>query len=594
MSNNKIKNTLLYLSQPKMFFGLGLFLALCIIFWGSNGFASEECAPMGKMAESWRNNCYPCVIVKVLLETFMLACSKAYSVSREAGIKILVVGIMIWIIPFVMKNVSSLTNVEAPNMMNELLKFGFKVIVAYLFITSGIGTLIGYAVNPILSAGADFAKAILDSAQDAPSTVVSAKYAYSGNSDIISASVMNKIMAFSEDASKKVATNMIIGQAMMCFSVEAGFSFFSITIPDIWMLFCGVVIWFCGFMLTLSICYYLLDISFKIGFAVLILPLVIGLWPFGWGQSKLKTCISIILKAAATFAFLSITTSYAITLVDSAINGVDELLAAIAEDNVTYVEKQFSIMDGQFLILLFCYIYSIKLVGSTINDYVNKFFPDGVFGDSSPMHHKMTGVTDRVKGAVMAPVNLAKDVALHQAGKATMGLSKLAGKGAKATFSGLKQATKDPKKAGQNAVGNSAEGAGDGIKAAGAATENAGKGMQAAGKTAQAAGKTAQAAGKGMNAAGSGMTNAGKALSSTGLGAIIGVPLMAIGMATQGAGKVTEATGKVAEKAGQATEKAGKATEKAGKAVKKTGDTIKKAGEHVNKVAEEDDKEKKK
>lgn len=103
--------------------------------------------------------CFACMTMKVLLESFMTACSQSYYIVKEAGVKLLLIGTMLWVPFTVIKQVSSLTDPEAPSMVNELGKFTFKVIVAYMFITSGISVLVNLVINPVLATGADFANA---------------------------------------------------------------------------------------------------------------------------------------------------------------------------------------------------------------------------------------------------------------------------------------------------------------------------------------------------------------------------------------------------------------------------------------------------
>ena len=70
-----------------------------------SGDSGKNCPPMSTIKERYMGKCYACKVVKTLLETFIKACSKTYSVSREAGIKVLIVGSMIWLMIFGLKNV---------------------------------------------------------------------------------------------------------------------------------------------------------------------------------------------------------------------------------------------------------------------------------------------------------------------------------------------------------------------------------------------------------------------------------------------------------------------------------------------------------
>ena len=554
--------------------------------------APKECDIDG-MRKQYQSKCYSCVIIKTLLETFLNACSKAYDITSEAGVKLLVLGALVWMAFFVMKNVSSLSNIEPGAMMNTLTVFLFKVMVAYILITSGLGVLVKYTINPLLTAGADMGIAYT-SAVSYKSEAENFEYAVETpqvkaptittngvSTEVVPAEVLNKVMLFAEKIDKNVSTNLVIGHAITCFSMEGGAWTFDIIgkvisfrIVNLWLWFCGALIWFVGFMLTLGIGYYLLDISFKLGFSIMALPVVIGLWPFNVTKGKVTAVIGIMLKAAGTFVFLGLTTSYALAMISTALRDVDTLLDNIKNGNAQWVSETFELTGPYFLIILFAFLYSMKLISSTITDYVDKFFKDGVFGGADPMHKQLTQMTDFAKQQAMRPVKWAGGKASDAVKKqVTEGAAK-AGKFVRGLFKGKANGDQEKDdKGGGNPVsggGTAIKNTGKGAKAAGATMEQSGKGVQAAGKGVEAGGKAAQAGGKGL-------MSAGKGLSATGLGAIVGVPMMIAGAAAYGAGKGAEVAGKV-------TQKAGKAMQKGGKAMKKVGEKMEKAGEKMEKM----------
>lgn len=545
----------------------------------------KECDIDG-MRKQYQSKCYSCVIIKTLLETFLNACSKAYDITSEAGVKLLVLGALVWMAFFVMKNVSSLSNIEPGAMMNTLTVFLFKVMVAYILITSGLGVLIKYTINPLLTAGADFGIAFMSVTSDiSGAPELNANYAVTvptisapdggAATEIVSSDVMNRIMFFAQNLDKNVSTNLVIGHAMTCWSMKGGAWDFEIfKMVNLWLWFCGALIWFVGFMLTLGIGYYLLDISFKLGFAIMALPVVIGLWPFNVTKGKVTAVISIMLKAAGTFVFLALTTTYALAMIDVALRDVPTLFDKIEKGESEWISNTFDLTGPYFLIILFVYLYSMKLILSTVSDYVDKFFKDSVFGGADPMHGKLTQMTDFAKQQAMRPVKWAGGKASDAVKKqATEGAAK-AGKFVRGLFKGKANGDQEKDdKGGGNPVsggGTAIKNTGKGAKAAGATMEQSGKGVQAAGKGVEAGGKAAQAGGKGL-------MSAGKGLSATGLGAIVGVPMMIAGAAVYGAGKGAEVAGKV-------TQKAGKAMQKGGKAMKKVGEKMEKAGEKMEKM----------
>lgn len=434
---------------------LGLCLCLFIlVFFSKLSFAAEDsgsyvvnngyaCPGMNVLKERYQGDCFPCQIVNVLLASFMRASSKVYDVSKEAGNKLLLLGSALWIAFWALQKVSSLAFEEPSSMTNELIIFCGKVLVAYCFINAGIGTLVSYAINPILGAGAEFGTAMLLETENIDvSSPPEAENQYSGPTDIVSKSVMDKLLKLSESVSNEVAANFVIGNGLTCFSIQNGLhisvpSLIDIYIPDIWLWLCGAAIWCVGFMLVLSVCYYLIDIPFKIGFAIIALPVVIGLWPFKITAGKLKSVVGIALNAAFTFVFLALSSSYAIRLISQAFSsegnleingqtysGKEALFKAFEVDNEEYVQSLFDFTGPAFLIILFCYIYGFKMISSITNDYPSKFDSGVTNAAGSPLHHMATAATMWTADKVSAPFKTGAAIVANQAGKAATTLAK--------------------------------------------------------------------------------------------------------------------------------------------------------------------------
>mgnify|MGYP002624012044 CR=1 FL=1 len=236
---------------------------------------------------------------------------------------------------------------------------------------------------------------------------------YTGPTDIMPKSVMNSIIGAVKAITFNTAQFQILGNIAWCYAGVHGdnggayhlkFWKFDFYFTNIGMVICGAIIWFLGFMLTCVVAFYLVDMSFKIGFAVMALPVVMGLWPFKVTQGKLAEVISIITKASCDFAFLALTTYFGLSLVAAVFGdgGMEKLFedydkvitesaGSDTNDIVAKLKSAFYLFSSTFLMLLFAIIYSYKLVSKTSKDLVEKFFPDKAFGSASPMHKGLTG-----------------------------------------------------------------------------------------------------------------------------------------------------------------------------------------------------------
>lgn len=503
--------------------------------------SNADCS-ISDMQKMYQSTCYSCKIIMTLITTFMNACGKVYDLTREAGSKVLVIGSMLWLAAFALKLVSAFTNQEPMSILNTLLIFMFKVASAYIVINVGIGAIVDLFVNPLLLAGADYGLGLLQAAnQGIIKVALTSNFTYNGT-EVISPVVINKIMALTEGIDKTVSTNLVIGHALTCHSIHAGILEYTgglfgisvtIRIPDIWIWLCGAAIWFCGFMLTLGIGYYLLDVCFKIGFCIMALPIVIGLWPFGPTSGKFTSCMSIIFRSAALFAFLALTTSYALSLISVSLGDLTTFYAKIQAGDAEWISNTFSITGAKFILIMFAYIYSIKMIGATVTGYVGKFFNDSTFGDADPIHKKATQMTDFAKSKVTQAASFAGGVVTHQT-------TRLAGAVAGGMVNTVKRGINKAKSGGA-----------------------ASSGMNAAGKGMEAAGKGVEAAGKGISAAGRGIASASQAANAipivgqviAGAGAAVGAATQAVGAATQAAGKATQAAGKATKAAAKGVKK---------------------------------------
>lgn len=253
------------------------------------------------------------------------------------------------------------------------------------------------------------------------------------NQAVLDTTVFEKIMLISRKADNAVSLNFVIGDALVCHSTHAGAIQFAKKVtdliglefyfPDVWIWLCGAVIWVFALMVTLAVNFYLLDLSFKIGFALLALPITIGLWPFKKFEDKFKVCVRIIANAAGTFMFLGITTGLSIVLISTSLGGTDALFEAIENDRKEYISNTFSLTGGKFFLILFAFLYSHKMISGTVSKLADQFFPS-VTNGLTPMHHMTTQMIDMGVSAV-------KTVASGVAGAVTGGATTVAKTAAK-------------------------------------------------------------------------------------------------------------------------------------------------------------------
>ena len=266
------------------------------------------------------------------------------------------------------------------------------------------------------------------------------------------------------------------GHALMCFATKvspicldmgAGISAAlkslvscTVVVPLLNYFIPGILIYITGFFMCMSIGMYFIDISFKLGFATLLLPLSISLWPFPPTQSKLSENVAIVIYNAMLFAFVSIGTAYAVKLINASLgtdeefwkvmsvtsSGWGEGLVNVAKqwsdlksdeykDSMEKFSEAYDISSVNILVILFALIFGFKILSSSIQDYLQFFFGAGSMGSAdTAMHHMGTQAIGKIKqNTVDRAARVGRDITLTAAGK---GLESLGNKMANKKFGG--------------------------------------------------------------------------------------------------------------------------------------------------------------
>ncbi len=600
------------------------------------GYSNYLCR-QDRMDKIYLNGCYSCKVVKELLSAFLNGCAYLENVSKEAGKKILILGFVLWIAFYVLQQISSWKNIEPSAMVNDMLTMAFKVLGAWFVIAAGYQICVDFVLVPFLQWGLDFGNTLLSKIAAASGVNLEGPTVetVSGPTGFLPATFLNKLIKYVSGVDSVTSQHMKLGHMIACHSCHAGKW---LIIPNAWIMICGVLIWFFGFMMTLSILFYLVDMSFKLSIALVALPIVVGLWPFGITRDRFSACIKIILNAAGIFVFLAMTASIALivvakcidvgTSVDGIGGGIQSLFTAVDEGNAEFVSDVLSLWGSCFILLVFAYLFGIRTIGSTMQDYVSPFFPENALTKVNPMHHKMTQQLDMVNKKVKGVVGLGVDIVKTQTALGfSKGVQRLAGRkdgekdksltdkasdlskkmeklskgeqfkeeGPKKEESKLDTAkkvtnleAKDDKKIEEKTSGTKPETSegGGGTSASAQAMDAAGEGLTAAGEATKQA---AEAASEGVRAAGQGVAAAGDAAAvpTLGISAAVGHGVQAGAEASATAIKVSgQVAGETMKQTGKAMKKAAKVADKVEKGVKKAAKIAKKAAKKAGKTAE--------
>ncbi len=100
--------------------------------------------------------CWYCNVVVVLMNSFFQAAGKALPSAVSLGKLILQIGFMIWLAYYILQQVASFAPISTGKMLQDIIKMGFKVSLAYLFVERAGPLIAFYFINPVLDLGLQY------------------------------------------------------------------------------------------------------------------------------------------------------------------------------------------------------------------------------------------------------------------------------------------------------------------------------------------------------------------------------------------------------------------------------------------------------
>ena len=257
-------------------------------------------------------------------------------------------------------------------------------------------------------------------------------------SGMFSDSIMRGMQEFMREVYRQLSKVFMIGHSLLCYAQKVAYTCLGwedvtgcfAKFPNMNLLVSGLVIYIVGVLMTMSIGMYFVDISFKLGFAVLFMPVTIALWPFSPTKNKLSENLSIIIRNGMLFTLVAIGVSFAVTLISNSLldtgdgrDGWTAFWQAVANKRTQSLTDSFAFDRMHFLVVCFALIFAFKILASSVNDYLDYFFSDSVFGSESPMHHMGTQAVGMAAANVVKPAaSFVADVAKTQGGRAIAGV----------------------------------------------------------------------------------------------------------------------------------------------------------------------------
>lgn len=341
----------------------------------SIGGLMEGCIPLPLKLEQSRK-CILCPLFVILFNTAQTMSIASYN-ALAAGFKnLLLIGFALYVAFVTLKQVSSFTKQDGPKYISDLLTMSFKILLAYLVLTH-VQELYRLILEPLLNAAMEFGGSFLFRSADSNSSssfMACASATQLGDGVTIakgyySAGLFAKVDCFVRSVQQELAVATSIGSSLMCVAQNEASHWFGL--PDLTMLFSGLIIWCFSWLVCLAFGFYLIDAVVRLGVVGGLMPFLIAAWPFKLTSQYTSTGWKMFMNTFFTFVFLGLVVSVNIELGLQAVTGgegsYDKIMELVNANEVKPLVDIMSIGLMGLLFLILCCIFGFKLCGEAVS-----------------------------------------------------------------------------------------------------------------------------------------------------------------------------------------------------------------------------------
>lgn len=283
---------------------------------------------------------------RVVSEATVNVGETTFNTVAPGAVKLMTVGFLLWLVIFMMHNLSSLKEVDPMEMLTKVGGMMFKTGFAYCMLINS-SFFFGTFVSPIIATAAGF---------------VGINAGAGGGLQ----SVVSPLEALANDMHDTVAYGQAVGEYAMCLSMWQRLPWpfedlleiegFSDGYPEFEVLASGCVVWVgCWFILA-AFPFFLFDAMIRLGVTAALCPLFIVAWVFPITVGFAKKGFQSVLNVAFCFVCLKIILDLDIELI---------LGASGMRSNLVGSKREFmdAIIEGNnFIIVVVCFFYSIMFM----------------------------------------------------------------------------------------------------------------------------------------------------------------------------------------------------------------------------------------
>ncbi len=274
-------------------------------------------------------DCFFCPLVGVIYDGSAKLVDTAFAKMAGSFAALMAIGFAIWVAIQVLGHLSSLTKQDAPKFLHNLLKQGYKFLIAFLLLQNAT-FVFKYVVNPLVDAGLEFGQGLLNtnyvfsSIDNDENLTQNRQRSFISGGQHYTDGTYRKIENYIIAIQREISFMQAIGSSLLCtgsnimINIDRGYSIKDIK-DGFQMVVQGLILAIFGFLLALAFTFYMIDAIVQLGVVGGLMPFMIAAWPFKATSKYTSTGVGMLLNSAFLFMFIGLVISVNIHLISAAL-----------------------------------------------------------------------------------------------------------------------------------------------------------------------------------------------------------------------------------------------------------------------------------
>ena len=322
-----------------------------LVVLASVAFASPAfalCDPVPQTVNFYLSNCYICDFVSLLLGAINTVATQSFDMMGDVGggpaISLMAIGFALWLGWHVGNYLINYKYPDPMEFVTELGRCAFRVtfIAAILMLPAALA--VDFIISPIITMATELilglvntdvvADIIADNSISGTENFCGAALNDSGlsNGMALSPQVLNSILCMVQSVYYEAIKGLVIGEGIACNAQSLNLIIFSI--PDVGMWIIGIIIFIVFAVIVFSISFAMVDYIVRIGFVLIMLPLLLVAWVFPITRQYTKRGWDLFLNSLVALVAMAITVGLILKLLFSVLGNSEQVDACINEDRM--------------------------------------------------------------------------------------------------------------------------------------------------------------------------------------------------------------------------------------------------------------------